>query len=63
MACGCCDNRADMLGNRYQVPRTLPQGYEEFKEFADLSIDVMSRLLGVDATTLMKETDKEERRK
>jgi hypothetical protein len=63
IACGCCNDRADEFGRRYRVPRTLPQSYDEFKAFADLSIDVMSKLIGVDATTLMKETDREERRK
>jgi hypothetical protein len=63
IACGCCDQRADVFGNRYQVPRPLPGDYDEFKEFADLSLDVMSKILGIDVTTLMKETDKEARRK
>lgn len=60
IACGHYKWHHTITGARFQVPDTLKgMKKDDFKAFSDLATQIASKLIGVDVTTLAKETDVE----
>lgn len=48
---------ADGSDRRYQKPKSLSDmDFDKFNEWSKLATDILSSMIGIDATTLMKET-------